>query len=1598
MSPRKTLPQYDARERSRSDLDPLELTLSHLPKWLSDADPQRIDALKTAMALSHEYHLKVGKQFGELKNVEQYCAPLLSAELARRFPQTLDIQQDYLSLVQVKIIGYDPLFIKLHQQLVHDEPKTLLWAALQNFSADEALEGGFHPESHICQGAPFGPPSSVQPYQFAAVCRALDLGRQYQLYLQQFLGVAAPDAVALTAAQASTHADLQRLKSYDMQVDAHIAFLSKKISESVYDALIALLVVDPGVQTNKTVYLDGKPLVQSALSILDSRLDGIILFSSDTVLMHPHNRVIVYIPNDPQAPFCEYSSLADMTRALKAGLSDPTYLQFFIRFIPLAARPAFLQRVSAKPEHLFVTAAVTNLAPAEYLVSVQLQNMFADARELAVPTGVLDAAERERRWQRYKNAGWALVNVAALFVPELGALMLAVATVKMLGEVFEGVDSWAHGDIDHAREHLLNVARDVAITAAMVVGGVVGKKVLSQLSQASKNFFNKFDPVLLEDGSARLWNKNLEPYAIEPKPGPSHPPDAQGIVSVGDKRYVEVDGKTYQVRFDQALDQWRTVHPNRVGAFQPALLHNEQGAWQHVHEWPLEWQGSSTLIGRLGLPVSTLEPQALARVQQLTQTSESALRRVHLEYSPPPLLLSDTLERFVIDRQITRFIGQMSAGVHDDPAATELQLRLLPSLARWPQGKGLRVRANASQRTSDYGHEQWASTSHIELPEAALHRGRVLDNILKGLSSEQRQMLLSTTDDIPHGQALQALARMLGEQAQRQRWQLFDGLYARFDVSTAPHTQVLERAFPGLPRRVAQGLVESASQEEALSLRSAKVPLSMAEQVRLHLHDVRLNRAFEGFHLQSLDNPDTLTLTRHFSPRLPGWPADMTLEVREHSVLGKLLCRWGEEGISPPQVLVKTAHRYRLYKAEDQLYSAVPGSESLLFEALLASLPHPQPALLTDAQRFADALAEIATRDREESARALGMQRINPRFRAPDRMPDGRLGYPLCGYGSVRYERGLQRRVRALYPEFTDEQVEDYLDALVEKGLDPLTVIRGRKRERRALQHSLQHWVDATAAEVPVTDGLYDYSEGRFDMGNVILQAWKNNPEYIPWATGEEVYSLNLDGIRVGNLPQLPANIRLDHIHELSLSNLNCRDTADNFLDTFRNLTKLEMDNNRMSHIPNALMQMPHLRRLSMARNLLHLKSADIRVLNRLIELETLNLNDNLVGPLLDLSLMPKLRRVSLRRTMIEEWPRGLNTRPLLQSADLRDNAIVEIPEQVFQAITSLSFNITLSGNPLSAGTRLRLARLMLQGGSSMGIHSEEFMTQAAAFEFWTSGVTGSEIRQRETLWNHLRAHPAAEDFFVVLSRLTATADAQSVRQDLSRRVWEMIESAARNSPLRRHLFDLAAAPRSCTDSVALTFSALEVQIELARVASRDSPRKSELINLARRLFRLDQVQKIAAEHYTTSLDNGGMALDELEVHLAYRVGLAQALDLPGQPRSMQFKTLAGVSRADLASAKSRVEIAEDSTQLQRFVSTLEFWRDYLAFVHKAELDVCSGPFYEELNNLLRRSPDMSSERYLNEASDVRKRMEDALDEWYLEKTNTHIPNASPLA
>ena len=1590
----------DARYTSLSDREPEELLLKNMPAWLSGprATPEIIHDLDVAMGLSRAFHAQVGKQFSELKSVDDYCRALLKDELSRHFGSTLNTDDDYLVVANEQVVIQESLLLSLQSKITYEAPKTLLWAALQNFASEETLSKfshfskGGHPVSH----------KGIDATRFAKVCRNLDLGSRYQTYLQDFLNVAVPGSATLNAEQAATHSALELLKAYDLEVDTHVAFLRNNISESAYRALLSLVAHTTGAEPAVQVMLDAKPILQSALSILDTVVDGVVVFSADSLLMHPTHRLIVYIPNDPVSPLHEYPSLPAFIDVLKTRLSQSAYQKFFRRYIALTAQPTFLQSLKSMPPALALTAQPLGMTVSHYLVSSHLKKMFADAQVLAVPTHLVDERERERTWQSYKSAGLFLVNVAAFFVPGLGELMLAVAVGQMLLDVYEGVEDWTHGDIDHARSHLLNVAKDIAVSAAMVAGTVVVTKAVGRLSQAAKVYVKKFEPITREDGTERLWNRGLEHYQYKELGSAHEVADTLGFFTIRGKKYVEIEGKKYRVEFDQNIKQWRIVHPQRKAAFKPALLHNREGAWQHAHERPLEWQGSRHLVGRLGPRIAQLDDVALERIMQLTHTSQDVLREVHLENLPTPPLLKVTLKRFEIDRQLNVFISHMAKGEHTPERFAHLQLMLMPLLPGWPVGKELILLDASGAVKRQYGNPQWAKiNSSLRVPASASSQGKLLETMLQALSEQERQPLISPYVAVTP-EAAQAVAQQLATYAREHRPQMLERMYERFNVSKNPAAKSIQVVFPGLPKPAAEELAMSASAAERESLLLNKVPQGVAEHARVLLQEARLNRALEGFYLDLTHAQDTEKLICHFLTRLNHWPTTAAFEVREGSISAPAINSFGAVGQTPARVLVSSAQGYRCYSQMEGIYIVELGEASSFSTAIFHGLTNSERSALgfpeiEDAPKFNDALAKLAIEARAESSKVLGMQPIKPGYKPPLRMSGGRLGYPLCGFDSGAYSSSLRRRVRDLYRAMSDDQVEQYLDSLVEKGLDPLAVLRQKKREKRELSWTLQSWIERPRPPGSSRALINEMLESEYHAGVLIMRAWFKNPEHMPWGAGTTSFTLSLDGLRLAELPPLPTSADFRHIHILNLNNMSFSHGINEFLAHFPKLTMLQLDNNRLSVIPSQLTFLPNLNNLSLVRNQIVLNEPNNAVLKALTKLETLNLSHNPLGEV-DFAEMPYLRRVFLRNAAITEWPRGLITRPFLEMADLRENQITEIPAEVYRMSSSILQNTSLTGNPLSAASRLRLARFVMQGGRSMGVRSETMLTETSAFDFWTLGITNSELARRSRLWSDLRAYPGSDDFFDVITRLVATADAQSIRPDMTRRVWEMIEAVTENERIRFDILDVAATPRSCTDSVAMTFSALEQQMQLSKIALDSSTQEAALLTFAKRLFRLDQLSRIAAEDYNARLSASGSGPmpDELEIHLAYRVGLANELELPNQPHQMMFSVVAGVTPADLSRAHTEINFLEQTSALVKFVSTRDFWKEYLISLHMSEVTEMTEPFFQNLSQLLRQSPDMSSERYLRRVTEIRDEQERVIAAWCLRKTQDILPLPGP--
>lgn len=98
---------------------------------------------------------------------------------------------------------------------------------------------------------------------------------------------------------------------------------------------------------------------------------------------------------------------------------------------------------------------------------------------------------------------------------------------------------------------------------------------------------------------------------------------------------------------------------------------------------------------------------------------------------------------------------------------------------------------------------------------------------------------------------------------------------------------------------------------------------------------------------------------------------------------------------------------------------------------------------------------------------------------------------------------------------------------------------------------------------------------------------------------------------------------------------------------------------------------------------------------------------------------------------------------------------------------------------------------------------------------WWSAEVSGLGTF-REEAWHDLMTEPGSEDFFALIQKQTRSADYRAggeLRQQLSSRVWRMIEAIDLDTGLRKDLFEMARAPTTCADAGAQVFNHMGIKV-----------------------------------------------------------------------------------------------------------------------------------------------------------------------------------------
>ncbi|WP_369987246.1 NEL-type E3 ubiquitin ligase domain-containing protein [Pseudomonas xanthosomatis] len=1438
-----------------------------LPAWLTGANAGQLKTLRSCFKDHYDSQQQVRDTVRELKPLHTFAKDLLAPALKALLAQAVDLDRAQWR-ERVRRAAADP-----GQGGFYYRYGSALQRFMQNFAAGQS----FFPGSALVY--PAGKASeqvlSEQADKLVALCRRLDIGASYQKHLDEvfddsFVPVLATD------------------RRRQLALATQIALLKGQLMEGDHDMLLKVIGKQPVRHTKSLTVVCGE------LNALGARVDGALAFelqgswghSSDGVSL-PQSQVrgvILFLPDDREQSLRHYDDWEAASHALGLKMRTASYRDAFSQRIALSDRAAYLttlgKRLKDPQTDMQVSLSVIDGDLFEGVASQHLQRIRDDARFLAVPTAQVDAAASSARLKALETAGLVLLNLAALFVPGVGEVLLADFIRQTLVESFEGIEDWSQGHQHEALEHLLNVAQSVAVTGTTMLAASVVRSA----------FVDGLVPVNNREGAERLWSDDLTHYAVEPPPENLLEQD-NGLLSDGRSDWWrDAQGYHYRVSANPQGSGWQLRHPTRELAYAPLLEGNGERAWRLTSERPLEWQGARLLLARLWPEVLRLDEDRIGGILAVAGADQSLLRGLLVENRPLPVALRDTLERFAVEARIETFIEQLGEGQATD---TELLQWSIDKLAL--DGEDLQ--------------EQYASI----LEQVAAYRGEMLDEVA---------------------------AR-----------------YLRQD----PQLALIKRDFPGLPDAYALRLLEQASGEaRERMIGESRIPLAVAEQARSLLRLAQLVRMREGLYLRGSYRAETVELAFALLRRNAGLPFSLNLELREGSDAGRVLARLHPDSGAGQNttVMVWRDGRFSLYDQQGRAMDVELAEPGGLPEALVACLPPAQLQRLGWTGDYAGELLLADLRawlpaDDQALSRLVGLRDIRPWHVPLQRLADGRPGYLLNGRRSsqVANQQMLRDRVRALYSGFNDAEVDRFVALLMQRPRSAFSNLLRHEHAYRQLDETLQLW---EVAEQDIAR-----RDLRRLVANQFRRSWRLEGDRVSGENGEaEGLRLSVIGIPVASLPDLPQGADFSHVTDLTLVGLRLQELPQNFLHCFPDLRRLNLSNNALRAMPAGIAQLGRLRSLDLARNQIRMNTAGIRVVRNLVMMRTLDLSANPLGSVsLNFRQMSRLREISLRRCGLLEVPSGLEWCGFLEFADLRDNQISSVPQVLLGQSYGFRQGLDLSGNPLPVAVRQRLhapdnapawARAVYALAPADGVVPlEGSRTQ------WLATQQEDLHLRRGEQWDALRAEPGSEGLFQLLQELTGSSDYRLARDDLGRRVWAVIEAATQSADLRAELFNLAGSERTCVDSVASCFSTLEVRVLVHNILRGTATERTRpaLLDLARRLFRLDQVERLARADIEARQARRE-EVDEVEVSLAYRVGLRDELNLPGQPRTLQFGRIADVSRAQLDAAAAQVRAEEAGPALAEYISQRDFWISYLEQQHAGEFTSALAPYGRQFEDL----------------------------------------------
>lgn len=647
------------------------LIASQLPTWLSGVSPESFSALNRSLSQQMQAEHEVQTVYKGITPLDVFAVSRLQQKLLDLHQLSVDVRT---AQIRFKVVLPAALAKLLGKPVERYFQHTLLEAALHNFSASEASS---MPGAQILHAD--GTPLPLAPEVFAALCRSLDIGQQYQNFLKAQLCAPGGEGQQVNLV-------IEQSQRASLEATARVAELKGEIDKHFLDLLLPVIsaTAETGtvIEDATEAHLDRPVLVAKAWRVLGRKVRGALAFEVHRA--GAMEGVLCWVPGDAQGALCWYESWNVFFATLGKMFRLPGYDRFFQRFIGERDRMAFtlaLEKAKASREaHLPVALdgryeSITQPVFA-HMRQEQVDTLLDNALLLAAPTADRDSVERDQRLHFYLDAGLSALGLASLFVPWLGLPLLAVMAYDVVDGLYEGYADWQLGDRQAALEHVLGAAE-----AAALVGVGVGAGVAAQRLLKSADMVRRLVPVPVNESQFRLIHPDLPGYEV-----------LDDSLAVGERagepghERLRTHGATYHVAQDPLTTQLSIQHPTRSGAYAPLLEQNGAGAWRHEFESPQQWQEEAMLFRRLGSDLNDIPAQTIHDVLQATGFNDDHLRRLHLENAAAPARLLDALQRYQLHQQEPALQGdafesRLSQQAGEPTAVQRLLQQAFPNLS-----------------------------------------------------------------------------------------------------------------------------------------------------------------------------------------------------------------------------------------------------------------------------------------------------------------------------------------------------------------------------------------------------------------------------------------------------------------------------------------------------------------------------------------------------------------------------------------------------------------------------------------------------------------------------------------------------------------------------------------------------------------------------------------------------------------------------------------------------------------------------------------------------------------------------------------------------